>query len=47
MTAFKRVCALCGCLFVIVIPPGQEEQERDRLCSDCAPLPEPPEFRQD
>jgi hypothetical protein len=31
MTATRRVCALCGRMFVIVIPPGDEETKRDRL----------------
>jgi hypothetical protein len=32
----------CGQPFAIVIPPGAEEIERDRLCGDCAALPAPP-----
>jgi hypothetical protein len=40
--ATRRICALCGIAFFIVIPPGDEETERDRLCADCAKLPAPP-----
>lgn len=39
MTTGRRVCALCGRMFVIVIPPGDKETERDRLCPDCVMLP--------
>jgi hypothetical protein len=28
--------------FAILIPPGDEETERDRLCAECPGLPEPP-----
>ena len=40
--AIRRICGLCGQPFAIVIPPGAEEIERDRLCGDCAALPAPP-----
>jgi hypothetical protein len=30
----RRVCALCGIAFAIVIPPGDEDTERDRLCHE-------------
>jgi hypothetical protein len=35
MTTCRRVCGLCARPFVIVIPPGTEEPERDKLCSEC------------
>lgn len=31
--------------FALVVPPGEEETERDRLCPDCLALPAPPEER--
>jgi hypothetical protein len=40
--AIRRICGLCGRPFAIVIPPGAEEIDRDRLCGDCAALPAPP-----
>jgi hypothetical protein len=40
--AIRRICGLCGQPFAIVIAPGAEEIERDRLCGDCAALPAPP-----
>jgi hypothetical protein len=40
VSASRRICALCGIAFVIVIPPGEEE--RDRLCRECTRLPAPP-----
>jgi hypothetical protein len=36
----RRVCLLCGALFVIVLPAGASETERDRLCPGCSGLPE-------
>lgn len=42
LRATSRVCALRGCTFAIVIPPGDGETARDRLCSSCAMLPIPP-----
>ena len=42
MVAHRRICGLCGCAFAIVIPPGEPERERDRLCPECAKLPPPP-----
>jgi hypothetical protein len=47
MSASRRICALCGTAFVIAIPPGDQETERDRLCADCARLPEPPSHADD
>jgi hypothetical protein len=41
-SATRRVCALCGCLFALVLPPGEPETERDRFCPECLGLPEPP-----
>jgi hypothetical protein len=43
MSTTRRVCALCGRVFAILLPPGVQELERDRLCGDCATLPKPPE----
>ena len=34
---------LCGCAFAIVIPPGDEETDRDRLCPSCVALPASPQ----
>ena len=31
----RRICGLCGAAFVLVMPPGEEETERDKLCSEC------------
>jgi hypothetical protein len=42
MGSTRRICALCGRMFVILIPPGDEETERDKLCPECPALPEPP-----
>jgi hypothetical protein len=40
--ATARVCALCGRAFALLLPPGAQENERDRLCGECATLPPPP-----
>jgi hypothetical protein len=42
VTATRHVCGLCGTAFPIVIPPGDEETARDRLCAVCIMLPSPP-----
>ena len=42
MNATRRICALCGRVFTILIPPGAEPAKRDKLCGECATLPEPP-----
>jgi hypothetical protein len=42
LTATARVCGLCGTALAIVIPPGDQETARDRLCAECAFLPAPP-----
>jgi hypothetical protein len=42
-SATRRVCALCGRMFALVLPPGEPETERDRFCPDCLALPEPPQ----
>jgi hypothetical protein len=42
-SAERRICALCGRAFALVMPPGEEETERDRLCPECLKLPPPPE----
>jgi hypothetical protein len=41
--AERRICALCGQAFALVMPPGEEETERDKLCPICLVLPAPPE----
>jgi hypothetical protein len=41
--AERRICALCGQAFALVMPPGEEETERDKLCPICLALPAPPE----
>ena len=42
-----KTCALCGCEFAILVPETAEATESDRLCPDCARLPEPPEGTED
>jgi len=42
MASYAHVCGLCGRPFAILIPPGVEETERDKLCAECAALPPPP-----
>jgi hypothetical protein len=41
--AERRVCVLCGRAFALVMPPGEEETERGKLCPNCLALPAPPE----
>ncbi len=38
----RCVCALCGILFALLIPPDVEETDRDKLCPNCLRLPAPP-----
>ena len=40
--AERRICLLCGRAFGLVMPPGEEETERDKLCGVCRQLPPPP-----
>jgi hypothetical protein len=40
--AERRICGLCGRAFALVMDPGEEETEHDRLCPDCLTLPPPP-----
>jgi hypothetical protein len=40
--AKRRICGLCGRAFALVLPPGEEETERDKLCAVCLSLPKPP-----
>jgi hypothetical protein len=40
--ALGATAALCGRVFVIVLPERAQETERDRLCPECAALPPPP-----
>jgi hypothetical protein len=47
LRATARVCGLCGTAFAILIPPGDQETQRDRLCAACAGLPAPPPGRDD
>ena len=42
MTATRRVCALCGTLFALVLSPSGPETDQDRFCPECLGLPEPP-----
>jgi len=42
-----KTCARCGCEFAILVPETAEATESDRLCPDCARLPEPPEGTED
>ena len=41
-TARRRVYGLCGQPFVNLIPDGDQETERDKLCGACAMLPPSP-----
>ena len=41
--ARRRVCALCGRAFAIVVPPDELEREQDKLCPEWASLPAPPD----
>jgi hypothetical protein len=36
MIVTRRICSLCGRPFAILIPPGDQEAERDKLCSGVA-----------
>jgi hypothetical protein len=45
--AERRICMLCGRAFGLVMPRGEEETERDRLCIECQRLPPPPETNHD
>ena len=42
MASYAHVCGLCGRPFAILIPPGAEDTERDKLCAECVKLPPPP-----
>jgi hypothetical protein len=33
--AERRICVLCGRAFALVMPPGEQETERDKLCPVC------------
>jgi hypothetical protein len=39
VTTYARASGLCGRPFAILIPPGAEEPERDKLCAECVALP--------
>ena len=41
--AERRICALCGRAFALVMPHGEDETERDKLCPSCLLLPALPE----
>ncbi len=41
----RRICGLCGRWFLLVMPPGEDETERDKLCGECLVLPTPPPER--
>ena len=41
--AHRRICGLCGRAFAIVMPPTEDEMERDKLCPACLTLPPAPE----
>ena len=42
-TTERRICGLCGTAYVLILPPGEEPAERDKLCSECLTLPPPPD----
>jgi hypothetical protein len=42
-TAQRRVCALWGCAFAVVMPAGEPESAVIALCAECAMLPTPRE----
>jgi hypothetical protein len=42
-SAERRICGLCGRWFLLLMPPGEEETERDKPCPICLKLPAPPE----
>jgi len=39
LLAQRCTCALCGRAYAIVLPPGEPERERDKLCPECSSLP--------
>jgi len=41
--AQRRIRALCGRAYAIVLSPGESERESDKLCPTCATLPAPPD----
>lgn len=45
--AIRRICGLCGRPFALVLPPGEPETERDKLCPECLELPKPPDSDND
>jgi len=45
--AHRRICGLCGRAFAIVMPPGEEETERDKLCPASLKLPPAPQGTDD
>jgi len=45
--AHRRICGLGGRAFALVIPPDEEETERDKLCPACLRLPPAPQGTDD
>jgi hypothetical protein len=42
MAAERRICALCGRVFLAILPVGRKPHPSDQLCGNCAFLPKPP-----
>ena len=38
----RRVCALCGTVYVQIVPAGRTTHANDKLCGVCLMLPLPP-----
>jgi len=38
----RRVCALCGTVYVVIVPTGLIPDTGDNLCAVCLMLPTPP-----
>ena len=38
----RRVCALCGTVYVVIVPAGVKPHANDNLCGVCLMLPKPP-----
>ncbi len=42
MASERRICALCGRVFLAILPIGRKPHPIDQLCGNCARLPSPP-----